>query len=481
MSRSLKKPNSQPIGLPSSIVGGRRKSANAGKVEAKISLTTAPIRSGNQYFEWGFGDTYWWNAKLAVRDCGPADTAINELTRYIAGLSFVDKEMEGRVVSTDNGRVTLRALFEQLSHQAAWFNGAFAIRVKRNQYTGKAVDIQSAHLPDFRRNRDNTGWLYNPWFGDKYNYQQNQQYVFLPDFDPTLSDAEGLALLEETMAINRGEYMGELLYYKGYSVVNEPYPYPPAFNSIEVLRRDGVVAQALLNQGLRGFAPSMVVTMVGNISDENTDQTNTGDGQSIGPSDFAKLVNQVSDMYSPSNPSQAVVLTAPNQESLPDIKMLDVEGLAEKSADIQKGADENVYRLFRVPPVLVGVSTPGALGSREELANNEIIFNGYCTSLRNVIIRTLGLLGIEGIEVIDALQFRYIPDVILSAMTADEQRQYVGLPMLEQKIPDAKQRILEALSTLSPLIATKVLEDMTIDERRALVGLTPVPNPATAI
>jgi hypothetical protein len=250
-----------------------------------------------------------------------------------------------------------------------------------------------------------------------------------------------------------------------------------------VLRRDGVVAQALLNQGLRGFAPSMVVTMVGNISDENTDQTNTGDGQSIGPSDFAKLVNQVSDMYSPSNPSQAVVLTAPNKESLPDIKMLDVEGLAEKSAEIQKGADENVYRLFRVPPVLVGVSTPGALGSREELANNEIIFNGYCTSLRNVIIRTLGLLSpdFQGIEVIDALQFRYIPDVILSAMTADEQRQYVGLPLLEQKIPDAKQRILEALSTLSPLIATKVLEDMTIDERRALVGLTPVPNPATAI
>jgi hypothetical protein len=221
--------------------------------------------------------------------------------------------------------------------------------------------------------------------------------------------------------------------------------------------------------------------MVGNISDENTDQTNTGDGQSIGPSDFAKLVNQVSDMYSPSNPSQAVVLTAPNKESLPDIKMLDVEGLAEKSAEIQKGADENVYRLFRVPPVLVGVSTPGALGSREELANNEIIFNGYCTSLRNVIIRTLGLLGIEGIEVVDALQFRFIPDVILSAMTPDEQRAYVGLPLLEQKIPNAKQQILEALSTLSPLIATKVLEDMTQDERRALVGLTPVPNPATAI
>lgn len=462
---------------PTFNVGTGRKSSGV-NVEAKVSLTSDPIRSGLRYFEWGNFDTYWWNAYLAVRDCGPASTAIWELTRYIGGLGFVDPELETRVVSTDNGRVTLRALFEQLSHQAAWFNGAFAIRVKRNKYTGEVVDLQAAHLPDFRRNREGNGWLYNPWFGDKINFQQNQRYIWLPDYDPNLTPAQGKERYQQTIDANNGEYMGELYYYKGHGVLTDPYPYPPAFNSIEVLRRNSVAAQALLNQGLRGFAPSMVVTMVGAVSNENTDQINTGDGKQIGPSDFARTTAQFSDLFNPHNPSQAVILTAPNKEALPEIKMLDIEGLARDSADIQRGADENVYRLFRVPPVLVGVSTPGALGSREELANNEKIFNGFCVGQRQPIKRTLELmLKLDDIEVIDACQFTFIPDVILATMTPDEQRTYVGLPKLEQQIPDENQKTLDILASISPLVATKVLDDMTQDERRALIGKGPVNPP----
>ena len=59
-------------------------------------------------------------------------------------------------------------------------------------------------------------------------------------------------------------------------------------------------------------------------------------------------------------------------------------------------------------------------------------------------------------------------------MTATEIREMAGLPPLEAEAQSGGAA--DALATLSPLVATKVLDNMTAEEIRGLVGLKGTPT-----
>jgi hypothetical protein len=56
-------------------------------------------------------------------------------------------------------------------------------------------------------------------------------------------------------------------------------------------------------------------------------------------------------------------------------------------------------------------------------------------------------------------------------MNADEIRALSGLPPVSEKVAGSAEIILNALNSLSPFVANKVLEKMTDEEIRSLVGL----------
>jgi len=58
-------------------------------------------------------------------------------------------------------------------------------------------------------------------------------------------------------------------------------------------------------------------------------------------------------------------------------------------------------------------------------------------------------------------------------MTQEEIREKLGLPLLESKTESSQQDVINGINSLSPLVANKVLESMTPNEIRALIGLTP--------
>jgi hypothetical protein len=57
---------------------------------------------------------------------------------------------------------------------------------------------------------------------------------------------------------------------------------------------------------------------------------------------------------------------------------------------------------------------------------------------------------------------------VLQAMSTEELREKLGLPPLEVEV----NKTVDALNMLSPLLATKVLENMSVEEIRNLIGLT---------
>jgi hypothetical protein len=63
--------------------------------------------------------------------------------------------------------------------------------------------------------------------------------------------------------------------------------------------------------------------------------------------------------------------------------------------------------------------------------------------------------------------------IIAANLTKDEIREKLGAPRLEAKTTSTSQDVIDAINSLSPLVANKVLESMTANEIRALVGLIP--------
>jgi hypothetical protein len=73
-----------------------------------------------------------------------------------------------------------------------------------------------------------------------------------------------------------------------------------------------------------------------------------------------------------------------------------------------------------------------------------------------------------------------LPDYVLATLTAEEKRAWVqknyDVEMAVAPVQDEIQKRLNTLSTLSPLLANKVIEKLTNDAVRGLVNLEPVPE-----
>lgn len=70
-----------------------------------------------------------------------------------------------------------------------------------------------------------------------------------------------------------------------------------------------------------------------------------------------------------------------------------------------------------------------------------------------------------------------IPEALLSqAVTPDDVREKLGLPVVEKPEDSPATRTLNAINGMSPLVATKLLEKLTDNEVRGLAGLPPTPG-----
>ena len=80
--------------------------------------------------------------------------------------------------------------------------------------------------------------------------------------------------------------------------------------------------------------------------------------------------------------------------------------------------------------------------------------------------------GVNGepvrIQKIEPVQRYFSETAVLSAMTQDELREKIGLPPSDV----GGNKVAEAIGILSPLVATKVLDNMSIEEIRQLIGLS---------
>ena len=177
-----------------------------------------------------------------------------------------------------------------------------------------------------------------------------------------------------------------------------------------------------------------------------------------GQEEMDLIRNTVNKLKGAENAGKAVAFFANNKEQLPELVNVpssDNDTLFKEASEL---ITEQICFAHTIDPILLGVRTSGSLGNGSDIKQAYIIFEkNVVIPIRETVMDIFnGLLKIADIDSkMDITNYQIINETIVA-------------------VEDEGSATMDALNSMSPLVATKVLEMMTINEVRQLAGLPPV-------
>jgi hypothetical protein len=170
--------------------------------------------------------------------------------------------------------------------------------------------------------------------------------------------------------------------------------------------------------------------------------------------------NTIDRLKGAANAGKAVAFFANSQDQLPKIESLPTNGNDSLFQEASQLNTEQICFSHTIDPILMGIRTTGSLGNGSDIKQAYIIFE------KNVVMP----LRDQVADIFNELLF-------IAKIDADftiNNYQIINEAIVELEGDTSKTN--DALNSLSPLVATKVLETMTENEIRALASLPPVPG-----
>lgn len=177
-----------------------------------------------------------------------------------------------------------------------------------------------------------------------------------------------------------------------------------------------------------------------------------------GNEEMQLIKDTVNKLKGAENAGKAVAFFANNKESLPDLVNVPTNSNDELFKGVSELNTEQICFSHTIDPILLGVRTSGSLGSGSDIKQAYVIFEkNTIIPLRETITDVInGLLKAVGINAhIEITNYQIVNETITA-------------------VEDEGSAVTNALNAMSPLVATKVLESMTINEIRAMAALDPV-------
>ena len=158
------------------------------------------------------------------------------------------------------------------------------------------------------------------------------------------------------------------------------------------------------------------------------------------------------------NAGKAVAFFANSAEQLPKIESLPTNANDKLFHEASALNTEQICFSHTIDPILMGIRTTGALGNGSDIKQAYVIFE------KNVVM--------ELRQQVTTIFQELLTIARIPAEFTINNFQIINETIVELEGESSKTN--DALNTLSPLVATKVLETMTINEIRALASLAPV-------
>lgn len=379
-------------------------------------------------------------------------------SEFIEGNGLADTTIASLKI---NPTQTADGLVMECADVAGIFDG-LAITVKYN-VMGEPAHVYAMPFECVRK-MDDGNFYYNPDLAKGKDEKKNR-VVYHP-YNPAESPIDRLARMNAQIA-EHGEQIGDILYVYGKRAGQKDYPVPSAWAGMEEIEADAALGRLDWRNVKKGFRPDVILTTVGRIDDETEDE-------------FGKTerdyFNDAMMKFTGENAAPIFHNEVDNADQKPQVDTFDQEKLLNSTTEAADRIGRRVCRAMQVPDVLIsGFAKQGQLGNVQEMINTLAMFQQTIGRTQRMITRALEAVfptldwTIEPLTLINE-----IPDYVLEVMTAEEKRALGGLAVMEEQATESASKVADALATISPLVATKVLSSMTEAEIRAIVGLAPL-------
>jgi hypothetical protein len=236
----------------------------------------------------------------------------------------------------------------------------------------------------------------------------------------------------------------EILYVKPYSVGMKYYSNVTYTGGLPYTIMEEEIAEYLINDVQNGFSPTMIVNFVGGTGTEEQRR---------------QIESQANKKLTGSKGKKIVYSFNKNKDNATTIESIPLNDAPNHYQFLSEECMRKIMLAHNVTsPLIFGIATSTGFSSNaDELKNSLIIFENlvikpYQELITDAIAKILAVNGVS-------LNLEFVPLQPLDASG-------------ELTNNDSK-RIIDGINSLSPLVANKVLESMTANEVRALVGLAP--------
>jgi hypothetical protein len=163
------------------------------------------------------------------------------------------------------------------------------------------------------------------------------------------------------------------------------------------------------------------------------------------------------------NAGKGVAFFANNKESLPTIESIPTNNLDNVFQVTTESIDSKICQAHTIDPILMGIRVSGKLGSGSDIKQAYIIFE------KNTIIPLRETIA----DIVNDL----FEIAKVKARVEINNYQIVNETIVE--VEENVSRISDVINSVNPTLASKIIDSMTQDELRQLIGLEPIQNTTT--
>lgn len=366
-----------------------------------------------------------------------------------AGMTMTNTAIANDFISSINPNESLDELSDSVFLDFEIFNG-FALEVIWNKL---GTDFDLFHIPfnKIRTNESQTKYYYSKdWSIVAQSEEKTGLKEYLP-FDAKVTKGSSIFLFQIT-APRKGK---------------DPnvYSMPEYIGSTQAMETDLECSNYNLSEIKTGFSAGTILNFYNGIPDEPKKR---------------EIERMIKSKFMGSDRAGGIIVNfSDGKDRGSDVVSLSGNDLDKRYIELKKDVRQEIFVGHKVcSPILFGVKTEGQLGGRTEIAEAyELFQNTYVSKRQRILAKVFNkfykLKGISGklyLEQTTAIGFG-IPDALIAqAMPIDFVKEKLGIGNKENINIETKT-LINSINSLSPLVANKVLESMSVEEIRNLVGL----------
>ena len=405
-------------------------------------------KKNQEWVSYGADNKYPAHLLSLLNTSAKHNAIVNGKANFIAGKGIVFEDETKQYLVEENinrNGETINDILDKVALDIETFGGCY-LEVIYNPF-GTATSLYHIDYNKVRSNVDNTYF----YVSDQWDLKQK------PD------NIEGIGAFDENNKTGK-----QIIYIKEYRPGVDTYTLPTYQGAMNYIELDVAISEFHLNAIHNGMMPSKLISFNNGTPSEEEQRT---------------IERKMKEKFAgEANAGKFIINFNNDPAKAPTVLDLSASDLDKQFDLLNKTIQQEIFSGHRITSAsLFGIATEGALGARNEMRTAyEIFQNTYVNGKQQFIERwfsyILPLFGINEefhIQPTEPLGFEFSEAIIAANMTQDEIREKLGLPMIVQKLETSQQDVINGINSLSPLVANKVLESMTANEIRALIGLTP--------